>query len=341
VPVVEPLIENDEAKAVPLPPPPDATASFAARSVLAPAAATLGALAVHELLVNGQAEAIPSGLYPRVLQSVLVAVAVLAVAQSFSKPLRIWAGYYGPLLAGAIGWLAVWDLCTLKLALVQLPYFPGPERVLDGMVDDGHILLVSAAHSFARLVAGYVGGLLIGLFCGVLIGWFRLCRYWGMPFVKLLGPIPATAYIPLVMTLSTSPFWASSGLIALTVWFPVTMLTISGIANVPNSYFDVARTLGAGRLYLIFRVAIPAALPTIFIGVFMGLGASFLTLATAETVGVPNGLGWYMSFQQGWAEYYKMYAALIIMSVFFSGIMTVLFLLRDWLLSWQKGVIRW
>ena len=130
-------------------------------------------------------------------------------------------------------------------------------------------------------------------------------------------------------------------MIALTVWFPVAMLTISGIANVPVSYFDVARTLGAGRLYLIFRVAIPAALPTIFIGVFMGLGASFLTLMVAETVGVENGLGWYMGFKQGYAEYYCMYGALLIMALFFSGIMTLLFKLRDWVLGWQKGVIRW
>ena len=50
------------------------------------------------------------------------------------------------------------------------------------------------------------------------------------------------------------------------------MLTISGIANTRASYLDVARTLGAGQSYLIFRVAIPAAMPSIFIGLFMGLG---------------------------------------------------------------------
>ena len=50
-----------------------------------------------------------------------------------------------------------------------------------------------------------------------------------------------------------------------------------------------------GAAYLIFRVAIPAAMPSIFIGLFMGLGASFLTLVVAETVGVKSGLGWYVS----------------------------------------------
>ena len=67
-----------------------------------------------------------------------------------------------------------------------------------------------------------------------------------------------------------------------------------------------ARSARAAR-YLIFRVAIPAAMPNIFIGLFMGLGASFLTLVVAETVGVKAGLGWYVHWAQGWAEYGKVY----------------------------------
>src|SRR5438045_8492279 len=131
------------------------------------------------------------------------------------------------------------------------------------------------------------------------------------------------------MVVSPSGSIAAMGLVALAVWFPVTMLTISGIANTRASYLDVARTLGADQKYLILRVAIPAAMPSIFIGLFMGLGTSFLTLIVAETVGVKSGLGWYVSWAQGWAEYGKVYAALVIMSAFFSTIMTLLFTVPD------------
>jgi NitT/TauT family transport system permease protein len=143
------------------------------------------------------------------------------------------------------------------------------------------------------------------------------------------------------MVVAPSAILSAAGLIALAVWFPVTMLTASGISNTRASYLDVARTLGAGRAYLIFRVAIPAAIPNIFIGLFMGLGASFLTLVVAESVGVKSGLGWYVSWAQGWAEYGKVFAALIIMAGFFSTIMTLLFKLRDRVLVWQKGIIKW
>jgi len=191
------------------------------------------------------------------------------------------------------------------------------------------------------LLAGYFLGALAGFVSGVCIGWSDPARYWGMPLLKVIGPVPATAWIPLAMVISPSATLSATALIALAVWFPVTMLTASGISNTRASYLDVARTLGANQRYLIFRVAIPAALPSIFVGLFMGLGASFLTLVVAESVGVKSGLGWYVSWAQGWAEYGKVFAALIIMAAFFSTIMTLLFKLRDRVLVWQKGMIKW
>src|SRR5438093_10303539 len=167
------------------------------------------------------------------------------------------------------------------------------------MVSDYKLLFDSTWHSLILLTSGYLIGVIIALVTGVTIGWFPHARYWGMPLLKVIGPIPATAWVPLAMVLSPSGRFSAVGLIALAVWFPVAMLTISGIANTRASYLDVARTLGAGPKYLIFRVAIPAAMPSIFIGLFMGLGTSFLTLIVAETVGVKCGLGWYVRWAQG------------------------------------------
>ncbi len=246
-----------------------------------------------------------------------------------------------PIFTAAILLLGLWDVVTLGFQLLPLPYFPGPAAILRSLISDRAVLLDSTLHSLALLLSGYGVGVLVGLVSGICIGWSAPIRYWGMPLLKVVGPIPATAWIPLAMVVSPSAFVSAAGLIALAVWFPVTMLTASGISNTRAAYLDVARTLGAGRTYLIFRVAIPAAVPNIFIGLFMGLGASFLTLVVAESVGVKSGLGWYVSWAQGWAEYGKVYAALIIMAAFFSTVMTLLFKVRDHVLVWQKGMIKW
>ncbi len=309
-------------------------------AVLAPAIAALAALVVHLVLPNEQT-GLPTRLYPLLLEILLAAGLLMAVLQWAWPPLHDWGCHFGPLVAGAIVWLALWDLVTLKLAWMPLPYFPCPDVVLQGLRDEWTSLLISAYDSLRLLMTGYCAGVALGLVWGVLMGWFRNVRYWGMPVMKAVGPIPATALVPLAMVLFSNSFVAGAALIAFAVWFPVTMLTSSGIANVPASYFDVARTLGAGRGYLIFRVAIPAALPTIFIGLLMGLLVSFLTMIVAETVGVRHGLGYDLLWRKGGAEYDKVYGVLFIMSAFFSGILTLLFKVRDRVLKWQQGVIRW
>jgi NitT/TauT family transport system permease protein len=73
----------------------------------------------------------------------------------------------------------------------------------------------------------------------------------------------------------------------------------------------------------------------------MGLGASFSVLITAEMMGVKAGLGWYLQWAQGWAAYANMYAALFVMAALCSGLITLLFKVRDRVLSWQKGTVKW
>jgi NitT/TauT family transport system permease protein len=306
-----------------------------------PFVTTLLALTLHRVLRNGQTTLPMTGRYPLLLEWLLGLTFALGAMDLFLASARRSLRPKLPLLTLAIVVLCIWDLLTLKLGWMPLPYFPGPDMVLRGLVDQRRSLLINASQSLMLLSTGYFAGTAIGLFSGMSMGWSSRLRYWGMPVLKVVGPIPATALIPLAMAVFSSSFFSGAALIALAVWFPVTMLTASGISNVRQSYLDVARTLGAGRLYLIFRVALPAAMPSIFIGLFMGLGAAFLTLIAAETVGVSAGLGYYVRWRQAYCEYDKVYAALIVMAVFFSAVMTLLFKVRDRILVWQKGVIKW
>ena len=163
--------------------------------------------------------------------------------------MRRWMREMAPILAAALVLLAFGKSITAGLRLLPMPYFPSPAGVLQSLLNDRAMIFDSTWHSLLLLLGGYALGVVAGLVTGVCIGWFEPARYWGMPVLKVVGPIPATAWIPLAMVVSPIATFSAVGLIALAVWFPVTMLTASGISNTRASYLDVARTLGASRCY--------------------------------------------------------------------------------------------
>jgi NitT/TauT family transport system permease protein len=237
--------------------------------------------------------------------------------------------------------LTLWEVATAKFAWLPLPFFPPPQAIVEVYTDDLPKLLDSAFASVKLQLGGYAIGAAVGFLTGVSIGWSRSVGYWVHPVLRFIGPLPATAWLPFAFFTFPSSWSASTFLIALATGFPVTVLTWSGVAGVSNAYYDVARTLGAKPSFLVLKVAIPAALPHVFVGLFMGLGSSFAVLVVAEMIGVKAGLGWYLQWAQGWAAYANMYAALIVMSLLCSGAITLLFRTRDRLLVWQKGVVKW
>lgn len=247
----------------------------------------------------------------------------------------------GPWLVALAAWFAGWEVATAKLDLLPRPFFAPPQGLLEVFTDDWPRLGDSVLHSLALLGTGYLVGAACGFATGVLVGWSRGVGYWVHPVLRLVGPLPATAWLPLAFFAFPTSHAASTFLVALATGFPVTVLTWSGVAGVNKAYYDVARTMGAGPRFLVLRVAVPAAMPSVFIGLFMGLGASFSVLVVAEMMGVKAGLGWYLQWAQGWAAYGNMYAALLVMALMCSGLVTLLFRLRDRLLSWQKGLVQW
>ena len=82
-------------------------------------------------------------------------------------------------------------------------------------------------------------------------------------------------------------------------------------------------------------------MPFMFIGIFNGTCSSFITLVTAEMLGAKYGIGWYINWQKEMMSYANVYAGLIVMSLVCFVVISVLFKLRDRLLVWQKGVIKW
>lgn len=269
------------------------------------------------------------------------ATQLLAVAGGWFVPRLARLGRLAPWLVALALAIAAWEIATAKLDLLPLPFFPSPQAFVEVYTDDWRRLGDSLLNSVLLLLRGFAIGAVVGFVIGVALGWSPKVGYWIHPIMRVVGPLPATAWLPLAFFVFPTSGSASTFLIALATAFPLAVLTWSGVAGVQTAYYDVARTLGANSRFLILKVAIPAALPHVFVGLFMGLGSSFAVLVVAEMLGVKSGLGWYLQWAQGWAAYANMYGALLVMALMCSALITLLFRLRDRLLAWQKGLVKW
>ena len=271
----------------------------------------------------------------------LAAYLIFSIAALFSVETRKKVVYMAPFYAMLSQLLNGLNLLTAKFAVLPVIYFPAPDRILQVFVKDFDLLLSCIVYSYSLLAISWILGVSIGVATGAWLGFSKRADYWLWPFIKALGPIPPVAWIPLVLVLFPTMYSGSVFLIFLSIWFPTASLTLAGIRNVNKSYFEVAETLGASHWDQVFRVAIPAAMPDIFMGVFTGTCMSFVVLVTAEMMGAKYGLGWYVNWQKEVMAYANVYAGLILIAGSFCLFMNLMFNLRNRLLAWQKGVIKW
>ena len=130
------------------------------------------------------------------LCSFLVIALITAPAQIFWPRLRRWRQILHPIFTAAVLLLCLWEVITAGLRLLPLPYFPGPAKVLHSLIRDRVLLFDSTWHSLVLLLSGYALGVIAGFVTGVCIGWSPPVRYWGMPLLKVVGPIPGHGLDP-------------------------------------------------------------------------------------------------------------------------------------------------
>ncbi len=236
--------------------------------------------------------------------------------------------------------LALWDLLGTKLLVLPQPFFPGPAIIADAFLGDAAFIWQNTLYSVRLFVSGFTTGVVAGIVTGILIGWFPRARYWVTPVLNISGVIPAVAWMPFALTLFPTSFAAATFLIAICSWFPVATMTAEGVQSTPKAQFEVVRTFGAGAFYQVFHVAIPHAMPRIFTGITTAAAFSFTTLVMAEMMGQPGGLGYYINTSKVWSAYYKVFAAIIVMAILFSVILKAVGGVQNYVLRWQKGVVR-
>ncbi len=278
---------------------------------------------------------------PTFLFVYLAVYAMFFVVAIFSGRVRLRMHKLAWLLWALPVLLALWDYTTLKTGFFKLPFTPGPDKVLSVLPNNWQTILENFGFSIRLLGTGLAIGLVTGFISGILIGWSHFCDYWLSPLMKVIGPVPSAAWVPIVVALLPTAYAATLFLIALAMWFPLTLMLSSALKSTDIKKIEAARVLGAGEFYILFHVALPLALPNVFNGLFMGLASSFNALVVAEQLGVKGGLGWYINWSAAWAQYANVFCVVGIFIIIFYLLVTLLFKIRDHVMKWQEGTVKW
>ena len=189
------------------------------------------------------------------------------------------------------GMLVIWSLLA---AFVFSPLLlPSPLAVLkEGaeMAKTGELGRNIAA-TMERLALGYALGVVGGTALGLVAGRTKLVRDMVMPIINLVRPLSPVALIPLFI------IWFGIGevskvlLVSYTTFVTLFFSALSGVASTPVIRERAGRSLGAGRLALLWHVILPSAVPYILTGMRIAVASAYMSVVAAELIAANAGLG--------------------------------------------------
>jgi sulfonate transport system permease protein len=164
----------------------------------------------------------------------------------------------------------------------------------------GREIWLGVAESLARLAAGFGIGAMAGVAFGVLVGASRIADRVAGPSFNALRQIALFAWIPLLSAWFGNGEAAKIVFVALSAFFPVALNTHDGLRRIPVHYLELAKVMGLSRRRRLMRLLVPGALPSIFIGIQIGLITAWIGTVGAEyVIGVGRGLGTFIAEARG------------------------------------------
>ncbi|NPU69488.1 ABC transporter permease [Bradyrhizobium sp. 83012] len=205
--------------------------------------------------------------------------------------------------------LAGWEIFS-RSGTLPAALLPAPSTVVWAWADwlvgtdgntqtySGHWLADMLA-SLSRVAAGFAIATLLGVALGVAIGWSRKIEIVIEPTLQMLRPIPPVSWIPLAIIWFGIANKPAIFLVFLGAFFPILLNTIHGVKTCDRNLIRAGAMVGGSERKLLRYIVVPAAMPSIFAGLRIGIGSAWMLTVTAEMVAVKSGLGYVL-----WDSYY-------------------------------------
>ncbi|MEB0014385.1 ABC transporter permease [Glaciimonas sp. Gout2] len=202
----------------------------------------------------------------------------------------MWIRFAGiGVLAMVIG---LWWLAS-TIQLISPVFLPTPKATLD-VLWDGVLHGETGRQTLAtveRMVYGWLLASLAGILLGAIIGVSPTTRRLLQPTLEFIRPLPASAIIPVAISL----FGLTESMVLSVIGFgaiwPVLLATVNGFASVEPRLGEVARVLHMSRIAFIIKIGLPNALPDIFAGLRLSLTVALIVAVVGEMLTSQQGLG--------------------------------------------------
>jgi NitT/TauT family transport system permease protein len=196
-------------------------------------------------------------------------------------------------IVAPVGVFVLWELLA-DTHLIDTRFFPAPSSIIGtfGTLIQNGQLLANTGISLERLFLGFLLGAIPALVIGLAMGLYRPIRALVEPLVLGTYPIPKSAILPLILLIFGLGEPSKIVMVAIGVFYPVVINTVSGVLQIPRIYLDVGQNFGASRWKMFTTIALPGALPFIMTGVKLGAGMGLILIAIAEMIGAQSGLGY-------------------------------------------------
>ena len=210
--------------------------------------------------------------------------------------------------------LALWQLVYMSEILPKLS-LPSPlevgQTIIELLVD--FTLVKGTAFTLWRLFLGFILSLALGLITGLLMIKFQQFGKTMSSFAVGLQSFPSIAWIPFAILLIGFNDFGILFVVVMSSVFSVMLSTYSGLRNVPPIYIRAARNMGAKGFSLFRYVLIPAATPTLIMGMRQAWSFAWHALIGAEMlITTLVGLGYILSVGREFSNMSQIIATMIV-----------------------------